>query len=234
MTKLINSIIWFLLIQVLSSCSAIREFAVERDLKFSLQCGANTGGITENTDMTVVPNVRVPAEANVDAFTGATRLGFNAGVHVNKKLKSNQVETGLDYMYNYQTFNYIDAGNFYIGVRRLKVSQNMLPFTYNFNLFKNLFPEAGIQLKVGVTGQVNFISTNGTGISLPDYSVKAYSFGPAFGFFVYPFQFNNGNKLGFYFDVYRGSQIYEDYYNQLGFEMPGSSFLKFGFRYQFN
>lgn len=234
MKKPINILVWILVIQVLSSCSLTRNSVSDKTLKFSLQGGFNVGGITENTDMSVVPNVRVPTEANVDAFSGATQVGYNAGFHVNKKLKNNQIESGLDYMFDYQTFNYIDAGNFYIGVRRLQVSQFMLPLTFNLTLFGNLFPKAEVQLKIGFIGQANFISTNDTGISLPDYSVKPYSFGPTFGLSVYPFQFNNGNKLGCYLDGYRGNQIYEDYYNQPGFEMPGSSFLKFGFRYQFN
>lgn len=219
---------------VISSCSIIKEAVTDRKLKFSLQGGANIGGITENTDMTVVPNVRVPAESTVDAFSGATKLGYNISVHANNKLKNNQIEAGLDYMYNYQTFNYIDAGNLYIGVRRLQVSQIILPFTYNFVLFRNHVPNADIQLKVGLSGQVNFISTSDTGISLPTYSINPWSNGLTFGLSAYPFQFKNENKLGFYFDCYLGSQIYEDFYNQSSFEMPSSSFMKFGLRYQFN
>lgn len=233
MNKLVILTIWILSFLMINSCSITRQAATDRKLKFSLLAGANTGGITENTDMTVVPNIRVPAESTVDAFSGATKLGYNIGVHVNKKLKNNQIEAGLDYMYNYQTFNYIDAGNFYIGVRSLQVSQLMLPLTCNFVLFRNLTPKADIQLKVGLAGQFNSISTNDTGISLPTYSINHLSIGPIFGLSAYPFQFNNGNKLGVYFDVYRGSQIYEDFYNQSSFEIPGSSFMKFGLRYQF-
>ena len=218
---------------VINSCYSAREIPVDKKLKIALQSGTNIGGITENTDMNIIPNIRVPAESNVDAFTGATQLGYNIGVHIDKKLKNNQVETGLDYMYNYQTFNYNDASNFYIGVRRLNVSQIMLPLTYNFVLFRNLESKADIQLKVGLLGQFNSISTNETGISLPAYSTNNWSFGPIFGLSACPFKFNNGKKLGVYYEVYRGSQIYEDYYNLPDFEMPGSSFMKFGLRYQF-
>ncbi|MCE5345098.1 MAG: hypothetical protein LLG13_02255 [Bacteroidales bacterium] len=225
--------IWVLLFLLINSCSATRRTVPDQKLRLSVQGGANLGGITENTDMTVVPNIRVPSESTVDAFTGATKLGYNIGAHLNKKLKNNQIETGLDYMYNYQTFNYNDAGNFYSGVRRLQVSQFMLPLTYNFVLLRKLIPKADIQLKIGLTGQLNSISTNDTGISLPSYSINHWSIGPIFGLSAYLFQFQNGNKLGIFFDVYRGSQIYEDYYNQSSFEIPGSSFMKFGLRYQF-
>lgn len=195
--------------------------------------GSNLGGITENTDMNVVPGVQVPEEATVDAFSGATtKLGFNAGLHLNHRLKNNQVETGLDYMYNHQTFNYIDAGNMYVGVRELYVSQVMLPVTYNFGLFKKQLSKAEIQIKAGLIGQVNFISTSDTGI-LPDYSVIPFSVGPTLGFSAFPLCFDNGKKLGIYIDIYRGSQIYEDFYNQASFEIPGSSFAKFGLKYQF-
>jgi hypothetical protein len=177
--------------------------------------------------MTVVPG----AETTVDAFSGATNYGINTGIHIAKPLKYNKVESGIDYMYNLQTFTYNDAVNNYSGVRELKVLQIMIPLTYNFVLFRNLLPDADIQLKLGYAGQLNFVSESGTG-TLPDYSVKPWSNGATFGISAFPVQFKNGSKLGFYFDAYRGTQVYEDFYNQKSFEMPGSSFMKFGFKYQ--
>jgi len=184
-------------------------------------------------DMKVVPGAEAPPEATVDAFTGATKGGFNAGIHVNIPLKRNEIETGADYMYNHQTFTYVDAGNMYIGVRELKVSQVMFPFTYNFVLFRKLLPNASIQLKIGYLGQLNFVSTSSTGI-LPNYTINRWSNGATFGISALPVQFNSGSKLGFYIDGYRGTQVYEDFYNQTSFEMPGSSFVKFGIKYQFH
>ena len=136
------------------------------------------------------------------------------------------METGLDYMYNHQTFNYIDEVNSFIGVRRLHVSQFMVPVTYNF-----VFQKVGLHLKVGLLGQFNLVSANGTGI-LPYNSVIPFSAGPTFGVSFLPFHFRNGDTLGIYCDIYRGSQIYKDFYNQPKFEIPGSSFIKFGFKYQ--
>jgi hypothetical protein len=215
-----------LIVSLILSCSPVEKVSTEKKTTVSLQMGSNMGGITENTDMSVVPGVKVPAEAIVDGFTGATNPGFNAGVHINHRLKKNQVETGLDYMYHFQKFNYIDVGNHYIGVRELHVSQFMVPVTYNV-----IFQKVGLQLKVGLLGQFNLVSGKGTGI-LPDYSVLPFSAGPTLGISFLPFHFRNGDKLGIYCDIYRGSQIYKDFYNQPEFEMPGSSFVKVGFKYQ--
>lgn len=213
---------------LLFSCSTIEQLTTEKKTKVSVQIGSNLGGIIENTDMSMVTGVKVPPEATVDAFTGATQVGFNAGVHINHSLKRNQVETGLDYMYNFQKFNYIDVGNHYIGVRELHVLQFMVPLTYNF-----VIQNAGLQLKIGLLGQFNLVTGKGTGI-LPDYSVNPFSAGPTFGISFLPLHFRNGDNLGLYCDIYRGSQFYEDFYNQPEFEMPGSSFLKLGLKYQFH
>lgn len=198
--------------------------------KISVLVGANQGGIVENTDMSVVPNVSTPPEAIVDAFTGATQTGFHAGVHINQPVGKNEVETGLEYMFSHHTFNYIDNGNMYIGVRRASLSQIMLPLTYNFILVRNI----DLQLKLGVTFQYNLVRINDiTVFNLPDYKIHHFSAGPTLGVSAFPVKFANGNKLGLYLDLYRGSQIYEDYYNQTTFEMPGSAYLKGGIKYQF-
>ena len=232
MNKSINILKLSLLIVVINSCSVSNKTFKDNRLRLSVQAGSNLGGITENTDLSVVPGVKVPIEATVDAFSGETNVGINIGIHASKPLKRNQVESGIDYMYNQQSFKYTDAGNMYIGIRELKVSQIMLPLTYNFVLFKRFLPDAEIQLKVGYLGQLNFVSTSSTGI-LPDYSINRWSNGATFGISAFPVHFNSGSKLGIYVDGYRGTQIYEDYYNQASYEMPGSSFIKFGLKYQF-
>lgn len=227
MKKTTITLLVSLCLVVVNSCSTSQQTNTDRSLKFSIQAGANKGGITENTDMTVVPG----AENTVDAFSGATNYGINTGIHISKPLKYNQVESGLDYMYSNQTFTYNDVVNNYTGVRELKVSQIMIPLTYNFLLFRDLFPNGEIQLKLGYNGQLNFVAESGTG-TLPDYTIKPWSNGATLGISAFPYQFKNGSKLGFYFDAYRGTQVYEDYYNQKSFEMPGSSFMKFGLKYQ--
>jgi len=215
---------------VMSACAVTDKS--ERGVKLSIQAGINQGGITENTDLTVVPNAEPTPEATIDAYSGATSMGANIGLHANKPLKFGEIETGLDYMYNHQEFTYADAGNMYIGTRDFSVSQLMIPLTYNVELFEKWLPSAEIQLKFGYMAQLNFVSASGTGI-LPEYSINRWSNGGVFGISAYPFKFPDGSKLGFYLDAYRGTQIYKDYYNQEQFEMPGSSFVKGGIRYRF-
>jgi len=217
----------FILIITISSCTSTSELPSNKRMKFSVQGGVNIGGIVENTDMSLVPNVVVPPEASVDAFTGATRTGANIGLRVNQPLRRNELETGIDFMFNSQEFNYIDAGNHYIGVRQLNVSQFMIPLTYNFILYR----KADVELKLGYVGQMNFVTSKAVGI-LPEYSINKWSGGPTIGISACPVIFANGSKLGIYFDLYRGSRIYSDFYNQASFEMPGSSFMKFGIKYQ--
>ena len=203
-----------------------------RGLKYSIQAGLNKGGVTENTDLSIIPNKQY-SDVTVDAYTGATRTGANAGIHVNAPLRFGEIESGIDYMYNHHIFSYYDQGNLYWGERKIDVNQIMVPLTYNFQLFTKLLPKSEIQLKLGYQGQLNLISTSETGI-LPGYSINKWSNGATAGLSFYPMRFKTGSKIGFYLDAYRGSRIYTDYYNQEGFEVPGSSFVKFGVRYQFN
>jgi hypothetical protein len=108
----------------------------------------------------------------------------------------------------------------------------MLPLSYNITLFKNTFPRSEIQLKLGYLWQLNFIDVLGTGV-LPNYFISSVSRGGTCGISAYLLKFQNGGKLGIYWDVYRGSHIFTDYYYQSCFPMAGSSFVKTGIRYQF-
>ncbi|RPH32748.1 MAG: hypothetical protein EHM93_07935 [Bacteroidales bacterium] len=194
---------------------------------YRAQIGFNKGGITENTDFTKTSNVQP------DAFTGATKIGFNASGHVVLPIKRNAIETGIDYMYNNQTFTFNDYSNGYSGNRRISSSQIMLPVTYNFSFFHKNNPLGSIQFKVGYLIQFNMFSVLDSGTALTDYSLNNFSSGITAGLSATPFHMNNGSKLGFYFDVYRGTKIYNDFYNQSIYEMPASSFMKFGIIYQF-
>ena len=194
---------------------------------YRVQAGLNKGGITENTDFSKTTDIQP------DAFSGATKTGFNASGHVVLPLKRNAIETGVDYMYNNQTFRINDISNGYNGSRKIGTSQVMLPITYNFNLFKKSNPLGSLQLKVGYLMQFNMFSVSNNGSSLTDYTTKGFSSGLTVGISLTPFQFENGNRLGFYFDGYRGTKIYDDFYNSSVYEMPGSSFMKFGVIYQF-
>lgn len=195
--------------------------------RYRIQAGLNKGGVTENTDMSVVPN------AQVDAYSGATRTGVNIGARVQLPVKRNAIETGTDFMFSSQTFTYNDPINSFVGERKLSVSQFMVPVAYSLGLFKKNRPEGLFQIKVGYMAQFNIIGINSNSANLPHYSTKAFSNGALFGVSSTPFTLKSGAKLGFYIEGYRGSRAYTDFYNRTEFEMPGTSFVKYGVVYQF-
>jgi hypothetical protein len=194
---------------------------------FKIQAGINKGGIIENKDLKQIPNTKV------DAYSGATRTGFNTGVKVLFPIKRNAIETGIDYMYSNQIFTYQDNDNGYVGKRKLGTSQFMVPLTYNFGFFRKKYEEGLFTFKLGYLVQLNAVNVNNITGSLPEYKLLKFSSGFTAGFATSPFHFKNGSKLGLYIDLYRGSRIYEDFYNLKGFDMPGSSFIKYGMSYQF-
>ncbi len=218
----------FYLLPAILTFLFLASCAVTKDLKYSVQGGINIGGITENTDMSIIPGDPV----EVDAFTGATQTGFNAGMRATKSFGRTQLESGIDYMLNNQSFRYNDPVNDFSGKRDLAVSQFMVPLTWNILFLKNYLPRQELKVKIGFAGQYNILSVNDNG-KLPDYSVNPFSAGATIGFAVYPVQLSSGSKIGIFAEGYRGSRIYEDFYNQQGFEIPGSSFAKFGISFQF-
>ncbi len=217
---------------LITSCTVTEK--TQRGARLSIQGGYAYGGMIENTDLTLVPNAQATPESTVDAYSGATIGGPNVGLHINQPLRYGEMETGIDYMYNYQSFSFADQGNMYVGVRKFHVNQIMIPLTYNFVLFKRSMPNSGLQLKFGFLGQYNLIDVSDAGLTrLPEYTINKFSGGATLGISACPVKFKNGTKLGFFLDAYRGSRIYTDYYNQDIFEMPGSSFVKIGLKYQF-
>ncbi len=214
---------------ILTSCS-VKDY-LSKSAQYSFQVGTNKGGITENTDLSVVPGAIANPESNIDAYSGATFLGFNAGAQINLPVKRNSVQTGVFYMYNRQRFSYADWGNVYTGVRNLNVLQIQYPLTWNISIFKNTLQKQQIQLRMGYHGQLNIVTSREIG-TIPEYTLKPWSNGATMGITFYPVTFGNGSKLGLFIDDYRGSAIYHDYYNQDTFEMPGYSHLKAGFTYQ--
>jgi hypothetical protein len=215
---------------VLGGCAATQNAANQSKTwkpTYRLQAGINKGGIVENREFEQLPGV------GVDAFSGATRAGVNAGAHVVLPLFINAVETGIDFMYSPQTFTYNDAYNAYDGSRKLGTSQLMWPLTYNIGLLKNRQPGGVVHIKIGHVLQYNMLATTETGQQLPDYSISRLSNGATLGISATPFKLNSDARMGFYLDFYRGTRIFEDFYNSKDFEMPGSAFMKAGVIYQF-
>jgi len=195
--------------------------------ELSVRLGINKGGIVENTDFSELET------SEVDAYTGATSTGIHAGAHAEMPLFINRLETGLDYMYNSQTFNYDDGQNNYSGHRKFGVYQFMLPVTYNFGFFRTDLGDPLLRVKIGFMFQYNVLNVSNAGL-LPDYSYNRFSNGPVFGLEATPIVLNNGSKLGFYCNFYRGSQLYKDFYNKPEFDTPGTAFFKAGISYYFN
>jgi hypothetical protein len=225
-----SHLLFFVTLFVLGGC-AVSHSASDRQKTwkptYRLQAGANLGGIVENRDFEQLPNV------DVDAFSGATRAGVNAGAHVVLPLLVNSVETGIDFMYSPQTFTYSDVINEHHGTRKLGSSQLMWPLTYNIGLLKSRQAGGVAQIKIGHVLQYNMLNITETGQQLPDYDVNRFSNGATLGISATPFSLSNGARMGFYFDFYRGTRIFEDFYNSKDFDMPGSAYMKAGIIYQF-
>lgn len=220
------------LLSFITACSTTRHAGDNKQEwkpAYKIQAGVNQGGIAENDDLSLLEGTSLP---NVDTYSGATSSGVNLGAHMILPTRRNNFEIGLDYMFNDQTFTYTKQATGYAADRDIITSQFLFPVTYNIGLFRSSCGEASSHLKLGYVFQVNMFSISDEDIGLPDYSTNNFSKGVTLGFDAIPFTFKNGAKLGLFIDVYRGSQIYEDVFNQESFVTPGSCYLKAGLIYQ--
>ncbi len=219
-----------MLLLTLMACTGSRQLAGDyrdREIRFGIEAGLNTGGIVENTDMTVVEN------AAPDAFSGATRAGFHAGGHVTLPVGNNDLQLGIDYIHSPQTFTYNDEFSNNYGIREIALSQFVMPVTYNVNLLKSKFRPGTLCLKLGGALEYNFTSVEDNGSLLPGYSIKPFSAGFTLGVSALPVVLKNNARLGLSFDIYKGTRIFEDPYNLSEFAMPSSSYMKLSLIYQF-
>jgi hypothetical protein len=214
-----------LLLALFSACSS--PFFV----KSEFHSGIYSGGIVENTDLSVIANIPNGENGAADAFTGATSRGCYGGAKVIAPLGKVEWESGLTLSHNQHEFLYDDEWNAFAGDRSISLTQLSLPLMLRLPLLKKRFPDAEWRLKMGFLGQYNFVNLSGTGI-LPDFSIENFSSGMALGFSALPWQLKNGAKLGLEMELYRGSRIYTDFYNQAEFEMPGSAYGRLGFVFQ--
>jgi hypothetical protein len=217
-----------LLFVLIAGCSGSRlAFSKKKHqkIRFLLEAGANKGGIVENRNLDEIDGVQP------DAFSGATRIGGHLGGRIILPVRHNAIETGLSYMYSPQTFTYNDVQHSYSGKRELTTCQLIVPLSYNIDLVKKNHPGL-YYLKMGGAIEYNMVGINGQGSNLPDYSINKISGGITAGISALPISFNNGTRLGFAFDVYKGSQIYDDFYNRSSYEMPSSSYMKLSLIYR--
>lgn len=215
---------------LVTSCSSTSDLLTEKTPwkpRIQIQAGINNGGIVENNDFSSTPNVQA------DAFSGATRtVGGNIGTHIVLPLKRNAFETGIDYMYNGQSFNFYNPSHEYLGTRAIGTSQIMLPITFNIGLFRQANQKPLLYLKLGYVFQYNLLNVNDSEQNLPSYSYNQFSQGVTVGLSTLPFHLRNGAAVGIYLDIYRGSKIYNDIYNSDIYTVPGSSYYKLGLIYQ--
>ena len=216
-----HKISFLLFIFLLLSCSTTKQNAVP---EISILAGVNKGGIIENTDLEIVNNTEP------DAFTGATKTGFNCGSHITIPLWRNSIETGIDAILDNQTFTFNDSFRNFYGDRNILTTQIRLPLSYNFKFFTNYSNSGLFELKLGVSLGVNLYYIDDKTVRLPIYELKYLSIGPLFGFNINPFRLNNGSNIGIYFEMMRAFQkVYSDIYN-VG-NMPGLCYMKFGIRF---
>jgi hypothetical protein len=212
---------------IAGSCRPVQTAARPSGLlSWSFQAGTNKGGITENTQMEDIPG------ADIDAFSGATRRGYNAGVRAAVPLKHVAFESGLEFMTNSQTFTWADDVNGFNGAHDLRVNQLMLPATLNFMLFRRHRYDGLMQVKIGHLLQYNMVSPSDLRGNIPEYRILKWSNGLVFNITFTPLRLGNGNHAGVFFEGYRGTLIYEDAYNRPEFAMPGSSYVRFGVVYR--
>jgi hypothetical protein len=222
----------FAVLFLLASCTVQQNDQAQTwKPRYEIVAGVNSGGIVENTDMAEV-------DAEPDAFTGATqkhgaKLGLHAGGHILLPVWSHEVLTGIEVMRNNQEFYYNDAQKGYYGIRTLGTTQVLLPVCFQAGFFKKQQAQGMLKVKLGYVSQFNFLSVTDSGTSLPGHTHNVYSGGVTLGISLIPFSFKNGARLGLYVDGYRGTRIYEDFYNQPGFKVPGSSYMRGGIVYQF-
>jgi len=141
---------------LLVSCSGLKELD-EASPSFKFYAGATHGGIIENTDLELIRPI------SPDAFSGATRVGIQAGAHFEYPLSRISLETGLDLFLNGQVFTYEDYFPSFSGTRELLTTQLRIPLVVNFRLFKGVMEDGMLQLKLGLSPGYVFFSVEDQG-----------------------------------------------------------------------
>ncbi|MBN1340447.1 MAG: outer membrane beta-barrel protein [Bacteroidales bacterium] len=166
---------------------------------WTIRTGVNTGGFVDNQE--------------TDAVSGATYAGYSFGLHPEICISGKTIETGIDLHEYGQTLTYSDPVNEFIGERALTYQELRLPLTYNFRFFKNLSNCDFFYLKIGLaTGYLIHKNVDEEGL-LPEYEMKKFSLGPTLGVSFSPFRISPGFTIGGFVDLYRGSKVYKDFYN---------------------
>lgn len=216
-----------ILIICITCLSCAGSLGLNEQANLKVHAGVNYGGIIENTDLSAVDNVPV------DAYSGATSLGFSMGARYSYPLKKHGIQTGLDLLGNKNAFTYSDDINGYDGSRDLFTTQLRIPLLFSLHLIKDDLGSPLIKLNMGLSGGLVFCSETRAEGNIPSYEVNNFSLGPALGFEIHPLELKNKASLGFSFELSRSFQeTYVDFYQQG--DMPGASYLRLGLIYGFS
>lgn len=215
-----KQLIFLFPIILMMACSPINSG--QKNIRFLINAGINSGGITENTDLILI-NI-----TEADAISGATDVGYHFGGHCQVPLKNNALQAGVEFMHNEQIMHFNNSLFPQQSVRNFNVNQWMLPLSYIFVVGGSHKTGGYLQIKAGPVLQYNIVSIKDNQPYLPSYSINALSGGLHFGIQSNIFNFSNGISLGLSVDAYRGSRIYTDIFNPVTIDTPGSSYLKGG------
>lgn len=213
-------IIILLIPTLLLSCSTGQQ-ATRNTI--SVHAGLNSGGITENTDL-------ISVGKQPDAFSGATKTSYHAGLRATQSIGIVELESGSDFMQHRQTLTYSDEKAGYNGNRRIVLNQLNVPVTIGVPLFRKQFPNTNLKLSAGYLMQFNHLFHDDLG-TLPEFTLSKQSSGATLSVQANLLTAYGKPRIGLYGMLYRGSRIYTDPYNPLGSETPGSSFAAIGLKF---
>ena len=200
---------------ILTSCRSGREISADgpvNRVNILVRGGANWGGFVDNTE--------------ADGISGATHFGMDIGIHGEYNLKKHAVGLGLDYLTFAQDLKYNDTGNEYVGGTQYRYQVLNIPLTYNFNIVRSSRDLPVLTVKAGVAAGILLNYSYESEGFVPDPTFNSASFGLTFGLMITPLHFRKAS-LGVYWDLYRGSKIYEDPYH-LSDDYGGLSHMQFG------
>jgi hypothetical protein len=203
--------------------------ATKAEVKFTVLAGGSYGGLVHNENMHGINGV-----SGVDAITGATKVGSNAGIHLILKGHGRTIETGLDYVNLSKSIKYEMPSLSVNGTRNFETHQLRLPVTYNFGFFKNDLKQTKLVLKVGLSAGYTFSKTiedSEGSENLPEYDFSDWDLCGKIGVSYYPFNLNQNSRFGIYIDAYRGFKAYKDIYHEAAY-LGGNAFMRFGFIFE--
>ena len=226
--KTFSSFLFVIIIFTVYGCSMLKKSTksdndnAKKQPGILIHAGVSSGGLVDNMKM-----VEIKGVSEVDAISGATNMQFNAGIHSEINIKHNKIETGLDYISFDQSVEYEMPSFSVTGNRNFKFHQFRLPLTYNFQFLKsnNSYPK--LILKAGLSYGYTFSQSITGDVNIPDYKFTNWDIGPTIGISYYPLQIKQNYRIGIYFDMYRGSRIYDDIYHEAK-GIGSQSFMKFG------